>query len=58
MAFLLGAVVLVLDVFAVMNIVSSTMSGGQKVVWTLIVVLFPAVGVVVYLVYNQTRRQK
>jgi hypothetical protein len=44
----LGVLVVVLDIIALVNIVVSSMSGSGKLLWALIVLLLPAVGMLLY----------
>ena len=48
MSTLLGLAVLVLDVWAILRIWRSSASTGKKVLWTVLVILFPVVGLVVW----------
>jgi len=50
---LLGFLVLVLDVIALVNIVANSMSVGGKVLWALIVVVLPIVGMLLYFAVGQ-----
>ena len=44
-----GLIVLVLDVWALLSIVGSSEPTGRKVIWSLLVILLPIVGFVVWL---------
>ncbi|AKH42211.1 hypothetical protein FHS61_003024 [Altererythrobacter atlanticus] len=46
---ILGIVVLLLDIWAIVNIVQSPSSIAAKVLWSLGVVIFPVVGFIVWL---------
>ena len=48
MEFLLGILILVLDVWAIVSILGSGASGGSKLLWILGIVIFPVVGLVVW----------
>jgi len=50
---LIGLLVLILDVIALINIVASSMSVGGKVLWALIVVLLPVVGMLLYFAFGK-----
>jgi len=50
---ILGFVVLVLDVIALVNIVASSMSVAGKLLWALIVLLLPIVGMLLYFAVGQ-----
>ena len=52
---LLGLVVLVLDVIAIIDIVKSSADSGKKVLWTLLVVFLPFIGMVLYFVIGKKK---
>ncbi|SEV97884.1 Phospholipase_D-nuclease N-terminal [Cognatiyoonia koreensis] len=43
-----GLLVLVADVYAIINIISSRASVGAKVLWTLLVLVLPVVGFIIW----------
>ena len=43
-----GVLILALDIWAVINIFQSSADNGKKVLWTLLVVLFPIVGLIIW----------
>lgn len=45
---LLGFLVLVLDIVAIVSILGAAKSVGWKLVWTLVVLFLPLIGMVVY----------
>lgn len=47
---LLGLLVLIADIYAIYNVLTSGASTLAKVVWTLLIVLLPVVGFVVWLI--------
>ncbi|SFR39751.1 PLDc N-terminal domain-containing protein [Litoreibacter janthinus] len=47
---LLGLVVLIANVYAIIQIISSGASTGTKVLWTLLVLVLPVVGVIAWLI--------
>ena len=49
----LGVLVLVLDVIALVNIIASSMSVAGKLLWVLIVLLLPVVGMLLYFAVGQ-----
>ena len=53
MALFISLILLLLDIVAIMSIVNSPMAGGLKVIWALIVMVFPAVGVFVYFITHR-----
>lgn len=47
---LFGLILLVLDVWAIVSIVGSGASTGKKVLWVLLVLIFPLVGFIIWLI--------
>lgn len=45
---ILGLVILVLDILAIVDIVKSPKSGGQKALWIILVVVLPVLGLILY----------
>ena len=45
---LLGLVILVLDIVAILDIVKSSKSTGQKILWVVLVLVLPLVGLIAY----------
>lgn len=45
-----GLIVLALDIWAIVSIVGSRASTGSKVLWTLLVILLPILGFIIWLV--------
>lgn len=43
-----GIILLALDIWAILNIVQSTVSNGKKVLWILLVLLLPLVGLIAW----------
>jgi hypothetical protein len=43
-----GLIVLIADIYAIVNIVSSRVTVGAKVLWALLVLILPVVGVIVW----------
>ena len=48
MSGLLGLIVLVLDIVAIIDIVKSAKSGGNKALWIVLILLLPVVGLILY----------
>lgn len=44
-----GFILLVLDIWAIVSIVGSSVSTGKKVLWVLLVVILPLVGFIIWL---------
>ncbi|APZ53998.1 PLD nuclease N-terminal domain-containing protein [Salipiger abyssi] len=45
-----GFIVLVLDIWAIVSILSSRASTGAKVLWTLLVIVLPLLGFIIWLI--------
>jgi len=45
---LLGLLVLIADVWAILNIVQSNESNGSKALWVVLVLVFPVVGFIIW----------
>lgn len=45
---LLGLVILILDIVAIVDIVKSSWDNGKKILWLLLVILLPIIGLVLY----------
>lgn len=48
MSGILGIVILVLDVLAILNLFKSAKPAGQKILWTVLILLVPVIGLVLY----------
>ena len=45
-----GLLVLIADVWAIVNVFSSTASTGAKVMWTVLILLLPVLGFIIWLI--------
>ena len=45
---LLGLVILVLDIIAIIDCVKSKMSVGKKVLWIILILILPLIGMILY----------
>lgn len=45
---LIGAILLVLDIWAIVKIFQSGASGGSKFLWALLIVLLPLLGLIIW----------
>ena len=45
---ILGLLVLIADIFAIINILQAPTSVGAKVLWTLVVLLLPVIGLIIW----------
>ena len=47
-----GLIVLILDIWAIVSIIGSGASTGRKVLWTLLVLLLPVIGFILWLIFG------
>jgi len=45
---ILGLIILILDIYAVMKVFGSGASTGVKIIWTLLIVFLPIIGLVAW----------
>jgi hypothetical protein len=45
---LLGLIILALDIWAILNIVKSSTETGKKVLWVLLILFLPVIGLVIW----------
>lgn len=45
---LLGLIILILDIYAIIKTIESNASTGSKVLWTVIIVLLPILGLILW----------
>ncbi|MGK7652036.1 MULTISPECIES: PLDc N-terminal domain-containing protein [unclassified Roseovarius] len=45
-----GLIVLVLDIWALVSIIGSNASTGKKVLWSLLVIILPIIGFIIWLI--------
>ncbi|NIZ11068.1 PLDc N-terminal domain-containing protein [Pseudooceanicola sp. HF7] len=50
MEFILGLIVLVLDIYAIIQVFSSSASVGAKVLWILLILILPVIGFIIWLI--------
>jgi hypothetical protein len=50
MEFIFGLIVLVLDIWAIYKIVTSGASGMSKILWSLLILILPVVGFIIWLI--------
>ena len=48
MEFIFGIIVLVLDIWAIVSIFGSSASTGAKVLWILLILLLPVLGLIIW----------
>lgn len=46
---ILGLIILILDIWAIVKIFQSSASTGAKVLWTLLIIVLPVVGLIIWL---------
>ena len=49
---ILGLIVLVLDIYAIVKTVQSAASTGAKVIWIVIILIFPVLGFIAWLLFG------
>jgi hypothetical protein len=52
---LLGLIVLVLDIWAIVKTLDSTVSTGTKVFWVLLILILPVLGLILWLILGPKR---
>ncbi len=52
-----GLIVLVADVWAIVNIFQSNSDTGKKVIWTVLVILLPVLGFILWLLFGPKTNQ-
>ena len=53
---LLGVLVFVLDIIAIVSILKSSAETGTKILWMLLVILLPVLGMILYFAMGPGRR--
>ncbi len=54
---LLGLIVFVLDIIAIVSIVKSSADGTTKLLWVVLVILLPFLGMILYFLMGPGRRK-
>jgi len=52
-----GLVVLVLDVIALVSLLKSSADSGTKILWALLIILLPVLGMILYFLMGPGRRK-
>jgi hypothetical protein len=47
---LLGLIILALDIWAILNVLKSSIDTGMKILWVLLIVLLPVLGLIIWAV--------
>ena len=45
---LLSVIILVLDIIAIVDVLKSSMASGKKILWIVLIVLLPVIGLILY----------
>ncbi len=53
---LLGVIILVLDVWAILSVLMGNSAIERKVLWVLVILLLPVLGILLYLVMGRSRQ--
>lgn len=48
MEFIFGIIVLILDIWAIVNVIGSAASTGAKVLWVLLIIILPVIGFIIW----------
>lgn len=54
---LLGLLILVLDIIAIASVLKSSADSGTKILWIVLIILLPVVGMVLYFLMGPGRRK-
>lgn len=49
---ILGLIVLIADIWAIVKTFQSAASTGAKVIWTLVIIFLPVVGLILWLIFG------
>lgn len=49
---LLGLIILILDIWAIVKIIGSGASTGSKVIWVLVILLLPLLGLILWFIFG------
>lgn len=52
---LIGVIILVLDVWAILSVLMGSSSIERKLLWVLVILLLPVLGILLYLVMGRSR---
>ncbi|KAI8359360.1 hypothetical protein B0O80DRAFT_494911 [Mortierella sp. GBAus27b] len=55
---LVSALVLALDIVAVYQVIKSNRPQSSKVLWALLILLFPVIGVIIYFLFEKRERRR
>lgn len=52
---LLGLVILILDIIAIVDIIKSSADNGRKILWLLLVIFVPVLGMILYFLIGKKK---
>lgn len=52
---ILGLIILVLDIIAIVDIIKSSKDTGNKILWLLLVILLPVIGMILYFMIGKKK---
>ena len=52
---ILGLIVLVLDIIAIVDAVKSSLETGKKILWIVLIVLLPLIGMILYFLVGKKK---
>jgi hypothetical protein len=52
---ILGLIVLILDIIAIVDCVKSTLESGKKILWIVLIVLLPIIGLILYFLVGKKK---
>lgn len=47
---ILGLIILIADIWAIVNVFQSSASTGSKVIWTVLILVLPVLGLIIWLI--------
>jgi hypothetical protein len=50
---LLSVIILVLDIIAIIDVIKSSMSTGKKILWVLLILFLPVLGLILYYLFGR-----
>lgn len=56
--FLIGLIILIVDIWAIAKAWSLTISSAAKLLWTLLILIFPVLGVILFLIFGGSTGKK
>ena len=55
MEFVFGLIILALDIWAIINVIGSSASTVAKILWSLLIILLPLVGLIIWAIFGPRR---